>query len=182
MSASRAAADDPFPPVAGVRLVVMTERHLDRVVAIETRSFASPWRREHFRHEILENPWAVNRVALRGDELVGYYCVWHLYEELKINNIAVESASRGQGLGGFMLRRILREGRRAGCRVARLEVRPSNHAARGLYVRHGFFEIGRRKGYYEREGEDAIVMEAPLGGDSGGHGTDRRCPPRGGAL
>ena len=29
-------------------------------------------------------------------------------------------------------------------------------------IRHGFEEIGRRKGYYRREGEDAILMELRL--------------------
>jgi ribosomal-protein-alanine N-acetyltransferase len=45
-----------------------------------------------------------------------------------------------------------------------LEVRPSNSAARALYARAGFREIGLRRGYYPaREGrEDALVLELAL--------------------
>ena len=69
---------------------------------------------------------------------------------------------RRRGLGQWLLRRILREARDQGCRVARLEVRPSNTAALALYRRHGFSEIGRRKDYYRQDGEDAVIMEASL--------------------
>ncbi|MGZ8155124.1 MAG: ribosomal protein S18-alanine N-acetyltransferase, partial [Burkholderiales bacterium] len=46
-----------------------------------------------------------------------------------------------------------------------LEVRPSNTAARALYARSGFSEIGRRRDYYPaQEGrEDAVVMELAFG-------------------
>ena len=49
-----------------------------------------------------------------------------------------------------------------GCSSATLEVRPSNTAAVALYSSHGFVEIGRRKGYYAAEGEDAIVMHLEI--------------------
>lgn len=39
-----------------------------------------------------------------------------------------------------------------------LEVRPSNIIARGLYRGLGFIDRGRRKGYYEDNNEDAIIM------------------------
>ena len=39
-----------------------------------------------------------------------------------------------------------------------LEVRPSNSRALALYKKFGFEEAGRRKGYYEENNEDAIIM------------------------
>jgi ribosomal-protein-alanine N-acetyltransferase len=51
--------------------------------------------------------------------------------------------------------------------LATLEVRASNEAAIGLYESLGFVVKGRRRGYYEREGEDALLMEAPLSKDEG---------------
>lgn len=137
----------------------MTELDLDQVLEIERASFPSPWAREHFEFELSENRWAVSRVVKRGDDVIAYAMVWHLHDELKINNIAVHAAWRRRGVGDWLLKRILDAGFAAGCRVARLEVRPSNGAARRLYERHGFIEIGRRKGYYQREAEDAILME-----------------------
>ena len=45
-----------------------------------------------------------------------------------------------------------------------LEVRAGNILGQGFYRRHGFVEIGRRRGYYSsHEGhEDAIVMARDL--------------------
>jgi ribosomal-protein-alanine N-acetyltransferase len=58
------------------------------------------------------------------------------------------------------------EGVARGVTLAFLEVRPSNTRALALYESLGFQVIGRRNGYYFDTGEDALVMEARLGGDA----------------
>jgi len=57
-----------------------------------------------------------------------------------------------------MLDAVLIELGHRGVRAAFLEVRESNTAARALYGSRGFREIGRRKNYYRRPVEDALVM------------------------
>ena len=42
--------------------------------------------------------------------------------------------------------------------AATLEVRVSNEAARALYRRYGFWDVGERKKYYQDNGEDAVIM------------------------
>ena len=42
--------------------------------------------------------------------------------------------------------------------VVLLEVRADNDVAQRLYQRRGFTEIGRRRGYYQPSGADAVVM------------------------
>ena len=37
-------------------------------------------------------------------------------------------------------------------------MRASNAPAIALYEKHGFVEVGRRRGYYEKPKEDAILM------------------------
>lgn len=39
-----------------------------------------------------------------------------------------------------------------------LEVRVSNEAAIGLYEKYGFHSLGTRKGYYQDNNEDALIM------------------------
>jgi ribosomal-protein-alanine N-acetyltransferase len=146
-----------------LRLLPMTEDDVDQVLTIENVSFASPWRREHFLHEIYENVFAVNRVYKSGDTVVAYACVWRIGEELKINNLCVAPAWRERGLGRRLLRELLGFARNNGCKLATLEVRPSNAAALALYLAEGFVETGRRANYYATEGEDAIVMTGVLG-------------------
>ena len=150
---------------AGIVLETMTERDLDDVLAIERVSFSVPWTRQSFLFDLRENPFSSSIVAREaGCGLVGYACSWHLYDELKINNIAVRPDRRGLGVGRAILRRVIEDGRRARCRVAMLEVRPSNAAARDLYASEGFVEVGRRKNYYQNEREDALVLVLELEG------------------
>jgi ribosomal-protein-alanine N-acetyltransferase len=150
-------AEPPLFQDGGV-LRPMRISDLDQVLKIEAASFASPWKSEHFLHELRENPWAVNWVVELGGRVVGYACLWCIQDELKINNIAILEAERGRGLGRRLLLALLGDAVVRGCRTATLEVRPSNEAALTLYRARGFVEIGRRKGYYVNEGEDAIVM------------------------
>jgi ribosomal-protein-alanine N-acetyltransferase len=143
----------------------MTVDDVDQVLAIENASFPRPWRREHFVHEIRENRFAYCPVVRRGERVLAYACARHVHETLEINDIAVHPEERRRGLGGWLLRLLLDEGARRGCTRAELEVRPSNSAALSLYRAHAFAEVGRRRGYYAGEGEDAIVMEAALAPD-----------------
>jgi ribosomal-protein-alanine N-acetyltransferase len=145
----------------------MTERMLGRVLEIERSSFPTPWPRDHFLFELRGHRYAHNVVLERAGEVLGYACLWFVYDEVRINNIAIHPARRGLGLGSWLLRWILREAAARGCREATLEVRPSNGAALRLYRSHGFREVGRRKGYYSDTREDAIVMSAPV---DPGHG------------
>jgi ribosomal-protein-alanine N-acetyltransferase len=161
MPCSNGPDPDP-PPVEGARLTDLRDADLEQVVEIEEASFANPWQRTHFELEIHENRRAINRVVRLEDRVLAYTCVWETGDVLKINNIAVRPGLRRRGLGRWLLHRTLDEARRRGCTVARLEVRPSNAAAVRLYRAHGFREVGRLRGYYPQDGEDAIVMEAPL--------------------
>ena len=145
-----------------LRLVPMEARHLDEVLAIEERSFASPWRREHFEFEIEQNAFAECWVLEVREGILAYLVAWRVEHELKINNVAVHPDQRGRGLGRFLLRRILRRAASAACSRATLEVRESNRSARRLYAGLGFVDVGRRKGYYQAEREDAILMELDL--------------------
>jgi len=69
---------------------------------------------------------------------------------------------RRQGIGASLLDAALAEGRRRGAQNMYLEVRESNSAARRLYASRGFEELGRRRGYYKRPVEDAIVLRLEM--------------------
>lgn len=151
-----------------VRLRSMREDDLDAVLAIERDCFPSPWSRENFLYEIRLNRAAANWVLDQGGLVLGYACVWFLGPELKINNIAIHHDHRRRGLGESLLLALLAKARELGCRTAQLEVRPSNRAASALYLKHGFVEVGRRKNYYQLEGEDALLLERAIAGEGTG--------------
>jgi ribosomal-protein-alanine N-acetyltransferase len=135
---------------------------LPRVLAIERRSFATPWTEDNFRHEIEDNPMAWNVVARVDGEAAGFACAYVVGDELMINDLAVDPVFRREGLAAKILRHLLDGAARRGCRRASLEVRPGNAPARALYATFGFDVVGRRRAYYADTGEDALLLSRAL--------------------
>ena len=134
----------------------LTYADLPPLIAIERRAFPTPWSMAMFVLE-LSKPAGVCLAALRGGEMLGYLVcsrydtVWH------IMNVAVDPEHRRTGIATAMLLDLVR---RIDSQTARftLEVRESNVAAIELYERYGFRAAGRRRRYYQDNGEDAVVM------------------------
>jgi ribosomal-protein-alanine N-acetyltransferase len=140
-----------------------TEADLNQIVQIERACFADPWTEESFQR-ILTGHSAIFQVVgyPPGFDVAGYVIAFAIGEDAELLNIAVHSDHRGKGLAGQMLDAVLIELGRRGVRNAFLEVRESNGAARALYGSRGFTEIGRRRNYYRRPVEDALVMRRLL--------------------
>lgn len=139
------------------------EGDLNEVVRIERSCFADPWSEESFRRLLAGDP-AIFQVLVLPPEnrIAGYVIAFAIRGDAELLNVAVEPQSRGKGFAGQMLDAVLIELGGRGVRAAFLEVRESNTAARGLYGSRGFKEIGRRKNYYRRPVEDALVMRRIL--------------------
>jgi ribosomal-protein-alanine N-acetyltransferase len=95
--------------------------------------------------------------------LVGYAGFWLVLDEAHITSVTVRRDCRRQGLGRQLLTHLLDVAQNLDVRRATLEVRVSNVAAQRLYEGFGFEIIGRRKGYYAKTQEDALVMLKELG-------------------
>jgi ribosomal-protein-alanine N-acetyltransferase len=139
------------------------ERDLSEIVRIERSCFADPWTEESFRRLLAVEP-AIFLVAVFPPDsaVAGYAIAFAVGEDGEVLNVAVEPEFRGKGLAGQMLDALLIELSSRGVRTAFLEVRESNRPARALYGSRGFTEIGRRKAYYRRPVEDALVMRKVL--------------------
>jgi len=81
---------------------------------------------------------------------------------MEILNLAVAPEYRRRGLASRLLGLVLKIGKRLGVARVFLEVRESNVAARALYCRQGFGQVGVRKGYYPDNMEDALVQRLDL--------------------
>jgi ribosomal-protein-alanine N-acetyltransferase len=133
------------------------------IARIERECFADPWSEESFRR-ILGGHSAIFQVIVMppGNELAGYIIAFTIGPDAELLNVAVDPKFRGRGLAGQMLDAVLIQLGGVGVRTAFLEVRESNRAARALYGSRGFQEIGRRRNYYRRPVEDALVMRRVL--------------------
>ena len=136
----------------------MQKRDVPRVAAIERETFARPWSEESFRREMESNPVARYLVAERGGEILGYAGAWVVMDECHITNVAVRESDRGQGIGKMLVRALMRYVSNLGASWADLEVRVSNARAQHIYAGEGFVSVGKRKRYYEDNGEDALLM------------------------
>ena len=90
--------------------------------------------------------------------LVGLGCYWSILEEAHITILAVHPNYQHQGLGQFLLYALLKDAKQRRLEWATLEVKPSNHAAVSLYQKFDFIPAGRRRGYYQDTGEDALIL------------------------
>jgi ribosomal-protein-alanine N-acetyltransferase len=135
---------------------------IQRVLQLEISCFASdPWPRQAFESfvdragvtfVVAEEPGAEQGV-------VGYAVLIRAADEAEILNLAVAPDRRRDGIGGSLLDSVVDSAVRDGVRTFYLEVRESNQAARRLYERHGFAAVGRRRGYYQRPSEDALILQ-----------------------
>ena len=139
------------------------EDDLREIVRIEAESFADPWTEESFRRLLSVQPAIFLAAVFPPDfPIAGYAIAFAVGEDGEVLNVAVDPSFRGKGLAGQMLDALLIELAARGVRKAFLEVRESNAAALGLYGSRGFTEIGRRRAYYRRPVEDALVMRRVL--------------------
>ena len=139
----------------------MEERDIPQVVAIDQLSFPRPWGAESYRYEVQDNPVAHFLVLLAPDgerQVVGFAGYWFVVDEAHIGTLAIHPQWRRRGLGERLLTALLDQARALGAVLATLDVRAGNVAARQLYQRHGFVEAGRRKKYYQDNGEDALLL------------------------
>lgn len=140
----------------------MCAADIDAVMAVENRIYPYPWTAGNFRDSLDTGHGAW--VCREADVMIGYAVMMNVVDEIHLLNISVVAERQRQGWGHAMLEHLLGLARRGGAGRMLLEVRPSNVAALALYARHGFTEIGRRRGYYPAGNgrEDAIVMECAL--------------------
>ena len=139
----------------------MGSRHLDEILAIEKKSYSTPWSAVSFKNEIY-NPYSIALVAMLGGIVAGYVIGSYRFNEGHVLNLTVHPQHTRKKIGTHLMELILEALRQKGCSVAYLEVRASNAAARHLYEKLGFRETGRRKFYYTEPFEDAILMSLEL--------------------
>ncbi|MGY1916082.1 ribosomal protein S18-alanine N-acetyltransferase [Blastococcus sp. SYSU DS0973] len=151
------------------RLRPMRLADLPAVMALEEELFApDTWTAAMYRDELSRTDTRHYLVADDDGAVVGYAGLIAYDDEAHVATIGVTGARQGEGIGAQLLDALLAEADRRSP-VVLLEVRADNGTAQGLYRRRGFAEIGRRRGYYQPSGEDAVVMkrERPAGAPGG---------------
>lgn len=140
-----------------LEIMNMNTETVEAVAELERLCFTSPWSLASLTEE-LANPLAVFRTAEIGGKIVGYVGMHHIIDEGYITNIAVLPDYREQGIARVLMNELIGYGERNSLRMITLEVRESNAAARRLYESLRFEVAGKRKNFYSRPVEDAVLM------------------------
>lgn len=139
----------------------LREDDIPQVLAIEEASFSTPWRDSTFRG-LMRRMDSDLFAAERGGRLLGYAVAWTVVDQSELGTVAVAPDARGAGIGGMLVDAVVERVRTRGARELFLEVRETNLEAQTLYRARGFAEVGRRRAYYQKPTEDALVMRLPL--------------------
>ena len=126
---------------------------------IEKQCFTVPWSYESLYQDIVENKLAFYIVAeLAAGQICGYVGIWKIFDEGHITNVAVAPEYRRKHIARARLEALMEVTAEAGIERCTLEVRAGNEPAIRLYEGLGFKSEGIRPGYYEDNGEDAVIM------------------------
>lgn len=139
----------------------MIDPDIPQMAEIEKLVFPTPWSEHAFRSELSDNALAVYLILVpeeEPDKVIGYGGMWQIFDEAHITNVAIHPDHQGKKLGRFLIHAMIQWAWSNQMSHMTLEVRPSNKPAIALYEAAGFRSVGRRPGYYEDNGEDAIVM------------------------
>jgi ribosomal-protein-alanine N-acetyltransferase len=135
----------------------LTYADLPQVIAIERRSYPTPWSLAMFVLE-LSKPSGICLAATDADGTILGYCMCSRYDTVwHIMNVSTSPEHRRRGVASALLADLIGRVKEAEPRFT-LEVRTSNAGAIELYERFGFRAAGLRRRYYQDNGEDAVIM------------------------
>ena len=138
----------------------LTASDAEAVAGIEAISFSRPWSENAVKDFLAAGGFGF--AAREGETLLGYVLARCAAGEGEIANLAVLPALRRKGIGTALLLSLKKEVRARGGEALFLEVRASNLAARRLYERNGFTEVGVRRAFYTAPTEDGILYKSEL--------------------
>lgn len=143
-------------------IAVFTPEEAGGLAVLHAAAFDEPWGATALR-DLMSQPggFALGRAG------EGFILCRVVADEAEILTLATSPDRRRRGLGRRLVEAAAGTAGRMGATRLFLEVAEDNAAARALYDRTGFVEVGRRRGYYARPGGpsvDALVLAFEING------------------
>jgi ribosomal-protein-alanine N-acetyltransferase len=139
-----------------------TVRDIGDLLAIEEAQFPEPWSRRMLREEIENGATRRYTVVEADGRVVGVLGLMFIEADAHINTIATAPDMERRGIGRMLLDDGLVAAVQRGATRMTLEVAVGNEPARAFYAQYGFAPLGIRKQYYQKTGEDALVLVKEL--------------------
>ncbi len=145
--------------IAEIFIDSMTKDDIEDVVKIEEEAYGKHhWAKSSFYDEMSNNLAQYYVAKTPQGELAGYAGTWHIIDEAHLTTIAVKKNYLRNHIGEAIVQRVIEDCYKDNVKYLTLEVRVSNEPAIKLYEKYGFQSLGTRKGYYQDNNEDALIM------------------------
>lgn len=141
-----------------IRIVDTRPEHLDDILLMEQQCFSVPWTRDQLAAQMSDSMYIFLAAEDERGRAVGYVGLMYVLDEGYISNVAVSPSRRREGIADMLLTELYARAKAKKLSFLTLEVRESNAPAQSLYKKHGYTEVGMRKGYYSLPKEDAVLM------------------------
>jgi len=153
-----------------IKLETMHQTDLPQVVGIANRLNLGFWQMVDYKEE-LERKDSYLLTAKRCQTVIGFMVVrlmlansndQSICSEADIINFGVLENYQRKGIGSLLLDKFLNNAGKLKIKTIWLEVRESNIVAQNFYHLNGFVQVQKRKNFYTRPSEDALVMRLEL--------------------
>jgi ribosomal-protein-alanine N-acetyltransferase len=160
----------------------MSSKHISGVLELDQLCFGGLWNARGYQRE-LESPNSdmlilvisqntkgrneevlfkssnfQSQINYNHQSIIGVCCLWAILEEAHITILGIHPQYQRLGFGQLLLYTLMKSAWKRGLERATLEVAASNTSALSLYHKFGFQDVGRRRGYYQQTGEDALIL------------------------
>lgn len=146
------------------RLRAADRRDIAALAVLHALCFAKAWSVQSFQ-DLLAAPGVFGFLVEQGGKAIGFALGRVAADEAELLSIGVLEPQRCSGVGRRLLMATAARAAELGAANLYLEVSRDNQAARRLYDRLGFRQVGARSGYYRKDGadsQDALVLRAAL--------------------
>ena len=142
-----------------IYITYMEKEDVPQVADVEASAYGKHhWSKDAFYSEA-ENHIAKYYTAKNNNgDILGYLGTWHIVDEAHITTLAVRPEERRKHIADCLIVKLLEDCYNKFIKYITLEVRVSNIPAIKLYEKYGFKSLGKRKGYYQDNNEDALIM------------------------
>lgn len=139
-----------------MKLVKAKIEDLEKIVKLHNKLFDLKYSFDNYAYEI-ELDISTFMVLKKDNEIIGYFVVHNIFEQLEIIIIAIDIDYQNQGLGSFLIDVIEYYKIKLNCDEIILEVKNNNESAIAFYKKHDFEHISTRKDYYGKN-KDAYIL------------------------
>lgn len=153
LAIDRLAAEDFFTETLIFRA---EEKDIEDIENLEKECFSTPWSQTAIKDAMEGN--TAFFIAKKGEKTIGYIGISTVLDEGYITNVAVNEMMRKKGIGTALLNRVFSYSKDNNLSFVSLEVRESNREAISLYIALGFKQEGKRKNFYDKPKEDALIL------------------------